>query len=126
VSTITNPMPVQPTVDDAKMLAIVYKRLSLAAKKLQAANREVKKSWAVSLVAVDDARAERDSAQENLDRIFSDAWQALVNLPSGTTASGGATAQTVALEFFSSNLNRTLKARITPMDARRINSRSFG
>jgi hypothetical protein len=116
---------VAPTKEDAVTLARIYGRLYHANKAVKTAEREVKQSWGKSLTSVGDLRIKRDQAVVKLDQIQDDAWVALNALPSGTTAPGGATAQTVALEFFSNNLNRNLKARITPGDAKKINGRSF-
>lgn len=112
------------TIEDAKSLGRLYRQLDGAVKAHKKATREVSEAW----VGGDRAalRAARDEAQYKLDQIMDDAWDALNLLPAGTTAPGGATPQTVGMQFFNRNLNRSLKRRITATDARQANRRSFG
>jgi len=119
-----NPVVV-PSVEHAKALAGIYGRLHGAVAASRKASTALKQAWAKGLDVVADARVIRTGAMQKLDLIMDESWTALLALPRGTTARGGATPQTVALEYFSSNLNRDLKARITAADARKINGRSF-
>jgi len=73
-----------------------------------------------------DLRSARDEAVAAFDTALDEAWEVLRGLPSGTVAPGGATPQTVALQFFNRNLNRSLNARLTATEARNLNRRSFG
>lgn len=116
---------VAPTVEHAKTLENIYSRLYRAVAASRKAATALKAAWSKGLDIVAEARDERSKVQSTLDQIMDQSWDALSLLPKGTTAPGGATPQTVALEFFSSNLNRDLKARLTSSQARQINGRSF-
>lgn len=116
---------VAPTIEHAKTLARIYGSLYRAVAASRKAATALKASWAKGLDVVAEARTVRFEAQQKLDIVMDQSWDALSLLPKGVTASGGATPQTVALEYFSSNLNRDLKARITSAQARQINGRSF-
>lgn len=112
------------TAADAKTLAAIYRSLDKVTKAHKKAVREVQQGW-LKPAALADLRFIRDEAQLKLDSAMDDAWAALAVLPKGTVAPGGATAQTVGLQFFNRNLNRTLGARITASEARVANKRSF-
>lgn len=115
----------KPTANDALNLGIVYGSLSKALKAYKSAERDVSSSWAKGEAAIKSARIQRNAALQAMDAVYSESWIILSQFPRGTTAQGGATPQTVALQFFNANLNRELKARLTGADARRINARSF-
>ena len=112
------------TADDAKVLGRIYRRLDKSTKAHKKASREVADGWVGHDIAA--LREARDVAQMNLDTVMDESWTAINELPKGTCAPGGATRQTVSLQFYNSNLNRSLKLRITASDARQANKRSFG
>jgi hypothetical protein len=111
--------------EDAKILARVYFRLIDSVKAVKAAERDIRGAW-IGQADLIEVRAARFSALEKHDRIMDESWTALNDLPKGTVAPGGATPQTVGLQFFNANLNRTLGKRLTTTDARAMNRRSFG
>lgn len=113
------------TAEDAQSLGRIYHRVSTAIKAHKKAVTAVKDGW-VQPEKMADLRYARDEAQMSLDLIMDEAWETLRMLPVGTNAAGGATPQTVGLQLFNRNLNRSLKARITATDARDANRRSFG
>jgi len=111
------------TADDAAVLGVVYARLAKREREMKAATRKVTDGWIKGDLA--DLRASRDAAVAAFDAALDEAWEVLRGLPAGTVAPGGATPQTVALQFFNRNLNRSLNARLTATEARNINKRSF-
>ncbi len=113
---------------DAQTLADAYGLLVRAEKNLKGITREVKAAWIAndSASALVVARTRRTRMQEHMDEALDSAWASIIALPSGTTAPGGATPQTVALHFFNSGLNRNLKARLSSTEAKRLNKLSFG
>ena len=113
------------TPEHAKLLAVVYRRLAAAVKAVKAAERAIKGAW-VGAIDVTEARQIRFASIEKLDRVMDESWAALRDLPRGTVAPGGATPQTVGLQFFNANLNRSLDKRMSTTDARLANRRSFG
>lgn len=113
------------TVVDAQTLGRVYAKVSKVLKAHKKAVTAVKEGW-VRPDLMADLRYARDEAQMALDTVMDEAWECLVSLPAGTNAPGGATPQTVGLQLFNRNLNRSLKARITATEARDANRRSFG
>lgn len=112
------------TVQDAQTLGRLYAKVSKAIKAHKKAVNAVKEGW-LRPDKMEELRYARDEAQFALDSIMDEAWTALVSLPAGTVAPGGATPQTVGLQLFNRNLNRSLKARITAAEARDANRRSF-
>lgn len=112
------------TADDARSLGRLYHLLDAAVKAHKKAVRAVAEGWVGQ--DLESLRADRDVAQARLDDIMDSCWESLNGLPNGTVAPGGATPQTVGMQFFNRNLNRSLKARITATDARQANRRSFG
>lgn len=116
---------IDPSVEDAKVLGRIYSRLTDAVKGVKLAERTIKGAW-IGTEDLTESRAARFASLEKLDRIMDESWQALHDLPRGTNAPGGATPQTVGLQFFNANLNRNLNKRLTAKDARSLNSRSFG
>ena len=111
--------------EHAKTLAVVYRRLFAAVKAVKAAERAIKGAW-VGAIDLSEARQTRFASIEKLDRIMDESWTVLTGLPKGTVAPGGATPQTVGLQFFNANLNRSLAKRMSAADARDANRRSFG
>ncbi len=111
------------TADDAKTLGRIYRLVLSAVKAHKTAVRKVADAWVGGNVT--DLRSGRDEAQFKLDNAMDDAWVALNNLPLGTVAPGGATPQTVGMQVFNRNLNRSLKARLSGAEARAANKRSF-
>ncbi len=112
------------TRDDSRTLQRVHYTLTLRSKALKSATRAVSAGWVDG--DVDGLRLKREDAQLAFDGAMDEGWAALAALPNGTVAPGGATPQTVGLEFFNRNLNRNLKGRITATEAKRINRISFG
>lgn len=121
---VVDPTVIEPTVEDAKVLARIYGRLADAVKGVKTAERTIRGAW-IGTEDLTESRASRFASLEKLDRIMDESWQALHDLPRGTTAQGGATPQTVGLQFFNANLNRNLNKRLTATDARSLNRRSF-
>jgi hypothetical protein len=120
------PMNRDATAQDATILAGLYHRLVRSNKDLRDALKSLGTGWEKGNDAIIPAlRAIRDDAQLSLDVAMDESWDVLTVLPAGTVASGGATPQTIGLEFFNRNLNRGLKNRISAKDAKVINSRSF-
>ena len=113
------------TSEDGIVLGRIYGRLAKLTKDSKTTARNVADGW-IHPDSLKGLREERDSALALLDKYMDQAWATLKSLPKGTVASGGATPQTVALEFFNRNLNRNLDARITAADAKKINRKSFG
>ena len=113
---------------DAQTLGTAYGSLVRADKALRSANQDIKKAWLAGdvEVAMTVARTRRSRMVAAFDSALDAAWAVLIGLPSGTTAPGGATPQTVALHFFNSGLNRNLKARLSSTEAKRLNKLSFG
>jgi len=111
------------TADDAVVLGVVFDRLAKREREMKAATRKVTDGWIKGDLA--DLRASRDATVAAFDAALDEAWEVLRGLPAGTVAPGGATPQTVALQFFNRNLNRSLNARLTATEARNINKRSF-
>jgi hypothetical protein len=113
------------TVDDAQTLAEIWGRLSAAVANLRDTEKAIQNTWGSGLIDRPQLRDDRDKARALLDTLLDGAWEQLVLMPSGTTASGGATPQTVAMEFYSGALNRNLVKRITASQAKALNKRSF-
>jgi hypothetical protein len=113
------------TKEDARNLGRIFSRLTRMVKLLKEKERACKDIW-LDRIDAEQARKERDTVRHRLDSLMDESWQALKGLPAGTSAPGGATPQTVALEMFNSSLNRNLKARMTVTDAKQANRRSFG
>ena len=111
------------TADDAKILGRLYRQLDSAIKAHKKATREVSDAWVGG--DRDSLRFARDEAQHRLDDVMDAAWDALNDLPAGTVAPGGATPQTVGMQMFNRNLNRSLKQRLSSTEARAANKRSF-
>ena len=113
------------TALDAQSLGRLYNVVLKAIKAHKKAVTAVKDAWLLP-EKKQVLRDARDQAQYELDECMDEAWDALTALPPGTVAPGGATPQTVGLQLFNRNLNRSLKARLTAADARDANRRSFG
>lgn len=131
--TITTPPPVvtdnrQAKKTDAESLGMIYQSLVRAEKAVKGSIREVKAAWLANnpQTALVAARTRRTRMQDAFDTALDLGWETLKGLPSGTTAPGGATPQTVALHFFNSGLNRNLKSRLSSTEAKRLNKLSFG
>lgn len=125
MTTATATVTKNATKDDAQSLSRIYARLSRLTKDLKRAQRAVSEGW-VNPDRMYSLRSDRDEAQFALDQAMDECWQILKSLPSNTVASGGATPQTIGLEFFNRNLNRNLRARMTAAEAKRTNRISFG
>ncbi|MHA2351242.1 MAG: hypothetical protein ACXADL_16620 [Candidatus Thorarchaeota archaeon] len=113
------------TKENAQTLGLVYRKLQSADKALRSATAAIKAAW-IGKGDIHELRELRFAAIERMDRVMDDSWTVLSDLPAGTTAPGGATPQTVALQYFNNALNRNLRKRITASDARILNRRSFG
>jgi hypothetical protein len=113
------------TKENAQTLGLVYRKLQSADKALRSATAAIKAAW-IGKGDIHELRELRFAAIERMDRTMDDSWTVLSDLPAGTTAPGGATPQTVALQYFNNALNRNLRKRITASDARILNRRSFG
>jgi hypothetical protein len=113
------------TKENAQTLGLVYRKLQAADKALRSATAAIKAAW-IGKGDIHELRELRFAAIERMDRTMDDSWTVLSDLPAGTTAPGGATPQTVALQYFNNALNRNLRKRITASDARILNRRSFG
>ena len=111
------------TADDAKSLGRIYRRLDAAIKAHKKATREVADAWVGG--DRESLRFARDEAQHRLDDLMDESWDLLNDLPAGTVAPGGATPQTVGMQMFNRNLNRSLKQRLSSTEARAANKRSF-
>jgi len=112
------------TRKDAVALSRLYHVLMKSAKATKKAVTAVSEGW---LPGRDIAllREERDAAVKKHDQLMDTAWAGLKKLPNGTVAPGGATPQTVGLEFFNRSLNRTLGERLSAKAAKDANRRSF-
>lgn len=115
------------TKDDAAKLANCYLRLKKSAKNMRDASKAMSDLW----LSDDPSAAHADCVKayttviafEEHERL--EVWKVLKSLPPNTVAPGGATPQTVALEYFNRGLNRNLSARLTAAEAKRINKVSF-
>ena len=124
--TVTDMAVQNPTTEDAESLGRVYRRLMKLSKAHKKADRDTTAGWVDPDAKLSDLRVERDLAQSILDDYMDQAWEIINGIPNGTVASGGATPQTVGLEFFNRSLNRNLGLRLSASAARQINRRSFG
>jgi hypothetical protein len=113
------------TKENARTLGLIFRKLQAADKALKSAAAAIKAAW-IGKGDLHELRELRFAAIERMDRTMDDAWTSLSGMPAGTTAPGGATPQTVALQYFNNALNRNLRKRITASDARIVNRRSFG
>lgn len=118
----------QPTAKDGAVLGRVWRENSEAHKAARSAEREYLNSMAASGTSpevIDSLRAASERAYAYKAGLFQTNRVVIEGLPLGTTAKGGATRQTVVLEFYGL-VNRTLGARLSATDARRINKAAFG
>jgi hypothetical protein len=113
------------TAEHAQILGVIFARLAKSLKARKAAETAIKGAW-IGKADLSQLRVDRDAAIETNDRVMDESWGALNDLPNGTVAPGGATPQTVALQFYNSMLNRNLRKRLSATDARNLNRRSFG
>lgn len=121
-------LPLDPTrpasVEDAATLGNVWRKLYAQTKITKQAHSEFAKALATNAYAnVDTADLERQSRK--LGELLIESRMIIDELPNGTTAKGGATRQTVILQFFGP-VNRDLKTRISASEAAKVNKLSFG
>lgn len=118
----------QPTAKDGAVLGRVWRENSEAHKAAKSAEREYLAAMAVSggsPEVIDSLRVAAERAYASKAGLFQRNRVVIEGLPLGTTARGGATRQTVVLEFYGL-VNRTLGARLSAADARRVNKAAFG
>jgi len=116
------------TANDVAILIRAYKTLTAARKADKEASRNLEQSLAVYTEGVDYASLQADAelARQVYTQTLVEQRVVIHNLPKGVTGPGGAsTRQTMILEFYG-QVNRDLKARVSPADAKRINKASFG
>ncbi len=114
------------TAEDVAILGGVWRQLNNLRADLREAQGNLAKGLAVFSEADDHqgliAEVERVSAIWAASML--NARVALSHLPVGTTAKGGATVQSVVMEFFAP-VNRELKARMTASQAKALNKAAF-
>lgn len=117
----------QATKADAEALARAYTTIKAADKAHKTAVREYRQSLAVFSPNM-DLTSKGDAVQATgikLTGVLLEQRRIISMLPVGTTGPGGANRQTLVLEFYG-QVNRDLKARISPTDARKINVAAWG
>lgn len=122
------PDPTRPvTASDVLSLAGSYRRLAEANKAHTQAVSTLRKGLAVfnQDTDTDALQVEVEVTAKALANALAAERRTIAGLPNGTTAKGGATRQTVVLEFYGA-VNRNLAARLSGSDARKINAASFG
>lgn len=115
------------TKEDALTLGSIWASLTAATRNAKTALRNLQLIQAASgysLKAVDEYVREFDATQSNLKTVLIDSRNMIESLPAGVTAPGGATRQSVVMEFYGS-VTKSLGAHMTVADARRINKASF-
>jgi hypothetical protein len=120
----------QATKEDVAKLVDTYHRLLGAEKALQGAKAALDKALATYSERSDDVYQSLAAAVE----VAAHSWvetkiecrRVIDGLPNGVTGPGGqGTKQTLVMQFYAP-VNRDLKARLTPAEARRINAVAFG
>jgi hypothetical protein len=122
--------PNRPTTQsDVVALIRIWKRLNEVRTALRDATNNFHKGLAV-FTPDDSVGAELKAALDGATEAYASAMiecRGLIeSLPKGVTGPGGqATRQTIVLEFYGA-VNRDLRSRLTPADAKRINKAAFG
>lgn len=128
---VVNPStPVDPnrpaTADDAATLGSTYRSLYQGQKAMRQSVKDLAEMLATNPEAsVDGLIGDVELATTEYANLLKSARLTIQGLPNGTTARGGATRQTVVLQFYG-NVNRDLKSRLTSAQASKVNKLSFG
>lgn len=123
----TATVPAAATANDAVILAVIYRRLAKANKDNRDAINEYRKALATGTEGLDIDGMEQTvlDTGASLTLVLKCERAAIAGLPKNVTAKGGATRQTVVMEFYG-QVNRELGKRLGASDARKINAASFG
>lgn len=117
----------EATAADAAALGRIYKRLAKAEKDHRTAVADLRKAlavWSADADVTDEELAVEKTSAILTGELIS-CRRLIADLPKGVTAKGGASRQTVVLQFYGA-VNRELGKRLSVGDARKINSASFG